>query len=71
MSKNKTHIVLDLTYLPDEGQDCFEGTQKECHKFVEEQSQYSGGCMYQVVPMTKQELDAQEKIREIEKSNEI
>jgi len=45
----KTHVVLDLVYTPDEGQECFEGTEKECHEFVEQQ----GGAtfMYKVVPI--------------------
>ncbi len=51
----KTHQVLDLVYLPEEGQGCFVGTEKDCHDFVEQQ----GGAtfMYKVVPMTKEEIE--------------
>jgi hypothetical protein len=44
-----THQVLDLHYHEEEGQECFEGTQQECYKFIEEQ----GGAtfMYKVVPI--------------------
>ena len=50
----KTHVVLDLHYLPQEGQECFVGTRKECEDFVEKQSPYY---MYKVVPMTKEEIE--------------
>lgn len=51
----KTHVVLDLVYCPDEGQECFTGTRQECYDFVSQQ----GGAtfMYQVVPMTKEEIE--------------
>ena len=50
-SNEPTHVVLDLFYRPDEGQECYEGTEQECHNFVKEQ----GGStfMYKVVPITK------------------
>jgi hypothetical protein len=50
----KTHLVLDLVYTKDEGQEAFAGTLTECNDFVSEQ----GGAtfMYKVVPMTKEEL---------------
>lgn len=43
-----THQVLDLVYTPEEGQECFEGTEQECYDFINEQ----GGAtfMYKVVP---------------------
>lgn len=49
--KEATHEVLDLVYLPDEGQECFEGSEQECYKFIENQ----GGCtfMYKVVPKVR------------------
>jgi len=44
-----THQVLDLVYTPDEGQECFEGTEQECYDFIQQQ----GGAtfMYKVVPI--------------------
>ena len=33
----ETHEVLDLVYHPDEGQECFSGTEQECYDFVQEQ----------------------------------
>lgn len=50
-----THIVLDLVYMPEEGQECFEGTLEECNDYVYRQ----GGTyfMYKVVPMTEEELE--------------
>lgn len=44
-----THIVLDLVYTPDEGQECFSGTEVECYEFIQQQ----GGAtfMYKVVPI--------------------
>ncbi len=46
-----THQVLDLVYMPDEGQECFEGTEQECYDFINQQ----GGAtfMYKVVPIVK------------------
>ncbi len=45
----ETYEVLDLVYLPEEGQECFSGTEEECYDFIEEQ----GGAtfMYKVVPI--------------------
>jgi len=51
----KTHEVLDLHYLPDEGQGCFDGTEKECYDFIETQSPHF---MYKVVPMTKEQIES-------------
>lgn len=50
----KTHKVLDLHFTEDEGQGCFAGTRKECEDFKATQSP---GFMYEVVPMTKQEIE--------------
>lgn len=47
----ETHVVLDLTYTIDEGQECFSGTEKECYDFIE--SQPGGKFMYKVVPKIK------------------
>ena len=46
-----THQVLDLVYTPDEGQECFEGTEQECYDFIQQQ----GGAtfMYKVVPIVR------------------
>lgn len=53
INKNmKTHIVIDMTYHEDEGNQVFVGTEKECHKWVEGQGSFG----YKVVPMTKDEL---------------
>lgn len=52
--RRKTHLVLDLVYTPDEGQDCFAGTEQECNDYVAEQK--NDYFMYQVVLMTEQEL---------------
>jgi len=45
----ETHTVLDLVYTPDEGQECFSGTEQECYDFINEQ----GGAIftYKVVPI--------------------
>lgn len=48
----KTHLVLDLHYRPDEGQDCFAGTHQECIDFAATQTPHF---MYKVVPMTEEE----------------
>lgn len=47
--KNATHVVLDLVYTPNEGQECFYGTEQECYEFISNQ----GGAtfMYKVVPI--------------------
>jgi hypothetical protein len=56
---NKTHIVLDLVYTVDEGQECFAGTLEECNNFVSDQTvlcgKYSCCSTYKVVPMTVEE----------------
>ena len=49
MEKQKvTHEVLDLVYLPEEGQECFEGSLEECNEFVS--NQVSDYFMYKIVP---------------------
>lgn len=50
----KTHQVLDLTYLPEEGQECFCGTIEECQDFIATQSDYF---MYRIVPLLEHEID--------------
>lgn len=49
----KTHQVLDLHYLEDEGQGCFDGTKEACEEFAATQSPEF---MYRVVPMTQEEI---------------
>ena len=49
----KTHQVLDLHYIPEEGQGCFVGTRQECEDFATSQTPHF---MYKVVPMTKEEM---------------
>jgi hypothetical protein len=46
-----THQVLDLVYTPEEGQECFEGTEQECYDFINQQ----GGAtfMYKVVQIVR------------------
>ena len=50
----KTHVVLDLHYTSEEGQECFDGTREECIEFMKTQSPHF---MYTVVPMTKQDIE--------------
>ncbi len=50
----KTHKVLDLVYLPEEGQDCFNGTREECEEFVKEQTSHF---LYKIVPMSREEIE--------------
>lgn len=52
-NKLKTHVVLDLHYLPEEGQECFVGTREECE---EEASRQSPHFMYVVRHMTEAEI---------------
>lgn len=54
-----THQVLDLVYTPDEGQECFEGTEQECYDFIQQQ----GGAtfMYKVVPIVRNSALANER----------
>jgi len=54
MKLKKTHIVLDLHYTVEEGQECFDGTRQECENFVVTQTPHF---MYKVVPMTKEEIE--------------
>jgi len=44
-----THQVLDLMYTPEEGQECFEGSEQECYDFIEQQG--GSSFMYKVVPI--------------------
>ena len=46
-----THQVLDLVYTPDEGQECFEGTEQECYNFIQQQG--NATFMYKVVPIVR------------------
>ena len=50
---NPTHIVLDLMYTPEEGQESFYGSYQECEDFIVEQNQHSCVNMYQTVPIIK------------------
>lgn len=53
----KNYQVLDLVYTPDEGQECFEGTEQECYDFIEQQG--GASFMYKVVPIVdKHDLDS-------------
>lgn len=54
-----THQVLDLVYTPDEGQECFDGTEQECYDFIQKQ----GGAtfMYKVVPIVRKGAVANER----------
>lgn len=50
----KTHKVIDVIYHDNEaGHEAYVGTYKECHDFVEEQSDFG----YLVVPLTKKESE--------------
>jgi hypothetical protein len=48
----KTHVVIDMTYHEDEGNQVFVGTEEECYNWIEGQ----GGFGFEVKPMTKEEL---------------
>jgi hypothetical protein len=48
----KTHIVIDMTYHEDEGNDVFVGTLQECNDWVDAQNTFG----LEVKPMTKEEL---------------
>lgn len=49
-----THEVLDLVYHEDEGNVAFQGTQKECLDWVDEQCMSgSAHFTYEVVPIIK------------------
>jgi len=49
----KTHLVIDLVYHEEEGNQVFAGTEQECNDWVEQQFD---AFTYKVVPMTKEEL---------------
>jgi len=57
----KTHKVIDTVYHEDEGNDVFAGTLQECHEWASQQ-----GFGYEVVPMTREEIQA---YKEIEKND--
>lgn len=61
----KTHIVLDLTYHEDEGQQCFAGTHQECLDFISEQDTIG----LQVVPMLKEKLELYNRVDLVTKVN--
>ena len=52
----KTHVVIDLVYHEDEGNEVFEGTLQECTEWAREQ-----GFGYIVQPKTKEQLDHERK----------
>ena len=52
----KTHIVIDLVYHADEGNQVFVGTQQECVDWVAEQ-----GFGYEIWSMTKEEYELENK----------
>jgi hypothetical protein len=62
----KIHEVLDLHYLPEEGQGCFDGTRQECEEFALTQSP---DFMYKVVPMLKEEVLSHPDNQEYLKAN--
>ena len=62
----KTHLVLDLTRLEEEGQECFVGTQIECERFVETQNTF-GYKTQDLIDFTNMKYD---KIEEKEKKAE-
>lgn len=51
----KTHQVIDLHYLPCEGNVDFIGSLEECIEYSSKQSPYF---MYKVEPLTKEEIEA-------------
>ena len=60
----KTHKVIDLFYYEDEGNDVFSGTYQECLEWESEQ-----GFGYQVVPMTKEEIEHEREIERVHNCN--
>lgn len=46
-----THQVLDLAYTPEEGQECFEGTEQECSDFILQQD--GSAFTYKIVPIVQ------------------
>lgn len=59
----KTHKVIDMVYTEEEGNSVFAGTLKECQEWASQQ-----GFGYQVVPMTKEEIEAYKEIEERDKT---
>ena len=49
----KTHVVIDLVYTEEEGNEVFEGSYKECHDWILNEQGMS--FMYQVVPIINSE----------------
>lgn len=43
-----THVVLDLVYTEEEGQECFYGSYSECQEFIA--TQQSDYFTYKIVP---------------------
>ena len=60
----KTHKVIDLVYHEDEGNDVFSGTYQECLEWKSEQ-----GFGYQVVPMTKEEIEYEREMERVHNCN--
>ena len=58
----KTHIVLDLVYTPEEGQEAFAGSLEECNDFVAKEYQLDF-FTYKVVPMLSEEFDYYNKTK--------
>ena len=54
----KTHKVLDQTYTPEEGQECFAGSFEQCNDFISKQSDFF---MYKVVPLMENEVEIYNK----------
>jgi hypothetical protein len=49
-----THVVIDLVYHEDEGNEVFEGTQQECLDWVDEQCMAGGSHFtYEVKPIIR------------------
>lgn len=60
----KTHVVIDLTYHEDEGNQVFVGTLQECNDWVSDQDMIG----LEVKPMTVEELRIHNPIISIAKS---
>lgn len=43
-----THVVLDLVYTPNEGQEVYEGSEDQCYNWIVEQG--GASFMYKVIP---------------------
>jgi hypothetical protein len=49
-----THVVLDMMYTEEEGQESFHGSYQECEDFIIEQNQHLCVNTYKTVPIIKQ-----------------